>query len=183
MVRTSKIQALVFVGGILVLPQLFAAENQALPTEQDVAMLEKAVLSGDRAAVQAAFRLRLRADGAVAESVDIVLGSIIESHPRLFLQELQRSGNFVRLDSLLGNLGPKYVDRMKAQSRELGKRAAALRKVSDPAVRETRDRCIIQLRGMETRSLSNNTLERTVGHRGPRLAAARSSRPAAQLGR
>jgi hypothetical protein len=30
---------------------------------------------------------------------------------------------------------------------------------------------------------SNNALERTVGHRGPRLAAARSSWPAAQLGR
>jgi hypothetical protein len=35
----------------------------------------------------------------------------------------------------------------------------------------------------EMSSLSNNTFERTVRHRGPRLAAARSSWPAAQLGR
>jgi hypothetical protein len=31
--------------------------------------------------------------------------------------------------------------------------------------------------------LSNNAFERTVGHRGPRLAAARRLCPAAQLGR
>ena len=31
--------------------------------------------------------------------------------------------------------------------------------------------------------LSNNAFERTVRHRGPRLAAAQSSWPAAQLGR
>jgi hypothetical protein len=31
--------------------------------------------------------------------------------------------------------------------------------------------------------LSNNALERTVGHRGPRLAAAQASWLAAQLGR
>jgi hypothetical protein len=31
--------------------------------------------------------------------------------------------------------------------------------------------------------LSNNAFELTVGHRGPRLAAARASWPAAQLGR
>jgi hypothetical protein len=48
-----------------------------------------------------------------------------------------------------------------------------------------------ELRGMakfkeglaEMSSLSNNALERTVRHGGPRLAAARASWPAAQLGR
>ncbi len=35
----------------------------------------------------------------------------------------------------------------------------------------------------EAQMTSNNALERTVGHRGPRLAAARSPWPAAQLGR
>jgi hypothetical protein len=36
---------------------------------------------------------------------------------------------------------------------------------------------------MEGKVPSNNTFERTVGHHGPRLAAARSSWSAAQLGR
>jgi hypothetical protein len=36
---------------------------------------------------------------------------------------------------------------------------------------------------MEGKVPSNNTFERTVGHHGPRLAAARSSWLAAQLGR
>jgi len=37
--------------------------------------------------------------------------------------------------------------------------------------------------GATASMLANNTLERTVEYRGPRLAAARSSWPAAQLGR
>ncbi len=37
--------------------------------------------------------------------------------------------------------------------------------------------------GSSVKMTANNALERTVKHRGPRLAAARSSWPAAQLGR
>jgi hypothetical protein len=159
--------------------------NQVRSTsEHDVAVLEKRVLACDPPAVRKAFALRSRADGAAREYADTVLGSTIKPCPRVFLAELQRSGDFVRLDSLLGNLGPAYVDRLKAQARELGAREASLRKVRDLNLREIRNRCLDELRSMaKGRSLSNNALERTVGHGGPRLAAASALWPAAQLGR
>ena len=184
MVRVSPFALLVFVGAAFAVTEPTTSEQQTPPTESDVVQLEKAAVAGDRTAVRAAFRLRQRSDGAVAEHIDIVLGSTVKGHPRLFLEELKRSDNFARLDSLLGNLGPKYVDRSSAQSRELRARSAALRSVANPELREVRDRCLKELSRMtKERSLSNNTFERTVMHRGPRLSAAQPSWSAAQLGR
>src|SRR5579859_719810 len=54
---------------------------------------------------------------------------------------------------------------------------------SEPTIRERRNLATYTEGLAETSSLSNNALERTVRHRGPRLAAARSWWPAAQLGR
>jgi hypothetical protein len=184
MVRASRFGWLIFIGAVLALPQALKAEHTAAPTEHDVTLLQARVAAGDRTAVQAAFRLRRRADGAVGEYIDNVLGSLVTTYPRLFLEELQRSGDFRRLDSLLANLGPKYVDKMKAQVSELRNREAALRRVNAPELRDVRDRCLKELSQMtKGRSLSNNTFERTVNLRGPHLAAASASRPAAQLGR
>jgi hypothetical protein len=67
---------------------------------------------------------------------------------------------------------------------------------SGPAAARGQAGCVLHLKGRPARfvgakdspaglrgMLPNMSFERTVGHRGPRLAAARSSWPAAQLGR
>jgi hypothetical protein len=138
------------------------AAVERAPDEADVAVLEKSVRAGDRTAVQAAFRLRSKADGAAGEYVDWVLGSLIHRHPKLFLEEVQRSGNLTRLDSILGNLGPTYVDRMAEQTRVLKLRVASLRKVKDPALVEIRNKCLQELnRLIDDRAQSNSTAPQT----------------------
>lgn len=148
-----------FIAGVLLMATA-ASAAESFATEADVAFLEKKVRAGNRAAVQAAFRLRVRSDGAVAEYGDWVLGSVIQRHPKLFLEELQHAGDFRRLDSILGNLGPDYVDRIAAQAIVLKARTESLRKVKDPALREIRDRCVTELKALITQiSLSKNAVK------------------------
>jgi hypothetical protein len=112
-------------------------------SEQQVLAFRAAVAVGDRASVRALFALD--ADGAAAEDKDIVLGGLIRVHPRLFLQELRRSGHGncrPCLEGILGNLGDEFVDRFAAQAEELGKRRQALLSVADKDLAPLRDACI-----------------------------------------
>jgi hypothetical protein len=124
-----------------------AAPASEWATEDDVVRLEPGALAGDRAAIRALFELR--ADGAVAEAIDVVLGSTIRPWPALFLQELQRCerrrGPW-ELDGLLGNNGPALVDEFELQRRESLLRIAALQSVGAAELAELRDRCIAKLR-------------------------------------
>lgn len=112
-------------------------------SEQQVLAFRAAVAGGDRASVRALFALN--SDGAAAEDKDIVLGGLIRVHPRLFLEELRRSGHGSCrpcLEGILGNLGDEFVDRFAAQAEELGKRRQALLSVSDKDLAPLRDACI-----------------------------------------
>lgn len=120
--------------------------NAAPATEAEVSDLEPHIQKGDAAAVRKALELSLRADGALAERLDIALGAIITRHPRVFLEELQRSGRKAGLDSLLANLGPTYVDRFAAQKQVLQERVKALQSVAVPELNETRLQCLKVLR-------------------------------------
>jgi hypothetical protein len=88
------------------------------------------------------FALRPKADGAVAERIDTVLGSTIHDHPQLFLEELKRSGQQQGLEGLLGNLGPDFVDNFPKQSQELRMRKKALESVCSAALVALRDNCV-----------------------------------------
>lgn len=117
-------------------------------TETEVTAIEPRIQKGEPLAVRQAFDLSRRADGAVSERLDIALGAIITQHPRLFLEELRRSGRTKGMDSLLGNLGPRYVDRFTAQAQVLQARAMALQSVAAPELDETRLQCLQVLRPM-----------------------------------
>jgi hypothetical protein len=125
----------------------YGAENGRFEQqERDLMMLEVQVLSRDPAAVRLAFRLRLQADGHFGEMLDIMLGRLIRIDAPLFLREGKRAEAAIRrLDSLVGNFGPEYVDRPQAQAYEAAQRIAALRKVSDAGLKPVRDKCIASL--------------------------------------
>ncbi len=92
-------------------------------------MLEKQVYSGDRNAVKLAFKLHVIADGAFSQWLDIILGNLIRIYPELFLEELVKYEEIIRLDSLVGNFGPIYVDKMKAHELESRLRIESLKTV------------------------------------------------------
>lgn len=106
-------------------------------------ILEARVGYGDRNAVKVAFHLHAISDGDFAEWLDIMLGLLIRPHPQLFLEELKEHHQLVpRLDVLLGNLGPDYVDRHEAQLAKLKARIEALKSVSRSDLDNVRDECI-----------------------------------------
>lgn len=132
------------------------AVTPATVDESQVAQFADAVEAGKEAAVARVFALPT--DGASAEMQDIVLGRLIEGHPRLFLQQLKLS-QFADcaacLPGLLGNLGADYVDRLRLQLSVLQRRRDALAGVDDAGLASLRDRCIAvldqqikQLRGL-----------------------------------
>jgi hypothetical protein len=122
----------------------------------DLELLAVQVAAGDREAVRLAFRLYSEADGAYAETLDILLGRIVRIHPTLFLEELQRQRAQVRpraprtfdgvVSGILGNLGKEYVDRTRAQVYETERRIASLQSVSNPGLRQSRDHCVAILK-------------------------------------
>jgi len=118
-------------------------------TEDDVVQLEPAALAGDRSAIRALFAMC--ADGAVAESIDDVLGKTVRIAPQVFLEELSSSwrGESVRRDGahapcLPGLLCCNFdlVDEFQAQAREAEARRAALLAVDAPSLRQFRDACV-----------------------------------------
>ena len=111
--------------------------------------LGRQVRAGDPGALRLAFRLLVLADGAYAESLQEILGSVITDDPSLFLRELMQQADVVPtppLGILLG-LGPDFVDRADAARAEIEARIAALSSVREPALWSARDACIEALRG------------------------------------
>ena len=113
----------------------------------DLALLSIQVGAADREAVRLAFRLRERADGVSGETLDILLGRLIRVSPTLFLEELASvRSRLHRLDGLVGNFGPEYVDRTEAAALESQLRIAALQSVRGARLRAVRDQCVAELR-------------------------------------
>jgi hypothetical protein len=115
--------------------------------EQDMSLLERQIISSDRAAVELAFALYSISDGAFGEELDIMLGELIRINPKLFLEELYKHRDLVCcLDGLVANLGGSYVDRSESSgSYELHKRLDALKSVKGARFLKTRDECINEL--------------------------------------
>lgn len=132
-------RVLLMIGLTIMLP---LPAPRARATEAGVAALEPLALGGDRYAIRTLFELHSRADGAVAECADIALGGTICRFPQLFLEELALSRRVRRLDCLLGNLGPDFVDNFERQRVELMKRKAALAPICSGSFETVGNRCI-----------------------------------------
>ena len=140
MMRAIAILALVFLA-----VAASAAEDREV-SEVEVIALERAAHAGDKAAIVALFNAR--ADGAVAEEIDIALGSLIRSNPNLFLESLSQSWRAncdACLPGLVGNTGDALVDRFDDQMKELKKRRAALEGVNNQALLSLRAKCLTAL--------------------------------------
>ncbi len=97
--------------------------------------------------VAIAFNLLPLVDGALSEDLDISLGKSIVRAPQIFLSNLQiHYNNIERLDSLLGNLGPEYVDETEKQLIQLRKRLTAIEKVKDPQLTKIKEIVIRELK-------------------------------------
>lgn len=121
----------------------------ALAIEDDVLRLELAARTGDRAAIAALFAMR--ADGAVAETIDDLLGKTVRVVPQVFLEELAKSdrGEAVRREGARAACLPgllccnfDLVDDFAAQTREAEARRVALLTVDEPTLRGLRDACV-----------------------------------------
>lgn len=111
-------------------------------TEDQVTALEGPAQAGSRQAIRELFALRQEADGAVAEDIDIALGSTIRAYPKPFLEELKRSAQTQRLGGLLANAGPKFVDDFVGQLGELRERRSALATVKVRELIDVRTKCL-----------------------------------------
>jgi hypothetical protein len=131
----------------LVLAPTYSKDAGNERREKGLLILESRILAGEPNAVRLAFRIRSKLDGALAEGLDISLGRLIRIDAKMFLRELTRAGvEQQRLDSLVGNLGPEFVDRTEAQALERTQRIKALRGVKDSHLKEARERCIMALK-------------------------------------
>jgi len=117
---------------------------------QNLGMLERQVISRDPNAIKLAFRLKAIADGAFAEDLDVLLGQLIRIDPALFLRQLKNAKvQNGRLDALVGNYGDIYADKVEAQRLETKERIRALETVSDSALKEIQDKCLVELKTFE----------------------------------
>jgi hypothetical protein len=88
------------------------------------------VATGKKLPVTLAFDILPFLDGELAENMSISLGQTITKSPEFFLIQLQKhSSSMYLLGSLIGNLGPEYVDKLEKQILILKQRRAAVRTV------------------------------------------------------
>ncbi len=93
--------------------------------------LESYAQDGQSQAIKILFSLKKYADGAYSSYISITLGSIITSHPAKIINGLARfidenPNNIYNLGSILGNLGPEYVDNDDKKLKEIEKRYTAI---------------------------------------------------------
>ncbi|MFH1468514.1 MAG: hypothetical protein ABIO70_29255 [Pseudomonadota bacterium] len=105
--------------------------------------LARQVAAGDDQAVALAFDLLVVADGALAEELQQILGSLVTVDAHLFLAEAARHSALVPQPGMLVMaLGQAFVDRQAEADAEVARRVAALAAVDDPVLRPLRDACL-----------------------------------------
>jgi hypothetical protein len=117
----------------------FQAESQTYPIQKNSAT--------EASQLEALFKKLLTADGHVAEELDIEIGTRISRSTEVFLTVLMKYRSQInRLDALVGNLGPEFVDDFAKQSIELKKRIDALETIADGTLKPLASECITELR-------------------------------------
>ncbi len=108
-------------------------------------------LDGSEKSFTEAFESLLNGDGHIAEEWDIEIGRLIKTHPTNFLKTLKiYRSRIKRIDALVGNFGPEWVDNFKKQKVEASLRIKALertkRNTTDIEIKKIADECIKELR-------------------------------------
>ncbi|HBZ70033.1 MAG TPA: hypothetical protein DEP35_09975 [Deltaproteobacteria bacterium] len=120
------------------------ALDDGLPT------LEAQVEAVDRDAIRLGFQLLAVADAPISKSLNAILGRLITTDARVFLEELLRWRTELKprtLGQLVGTLGKEYVEQdHEAVCEEIQRRIDALLAVNEAALTEARDECVNELR-------------------------------------
>lgn len=108
-------------------------------------------INGSQKSFNQAFESLTKSDGNASEELDIQIGKQIKTHPVNFLKALKIYRKKInRLDALVGNFGPEFVDHIEAQKKEANSRIASLERAKkmskDPAIIKLADECIAELR-------------------------------------
>ncbi len=123
------------------------AAREAL--EDGLPVLEAEVEAVDRDAIRLGFQLLAVADAPISKSLNTILGRLITSDARVFLQELLRWRTELKprnLGQLVGTLGKEYDEQDRdAVCEEIQRRIDALLAVNEAALTEARDECVNEL--------------------------------------
>jgi len=118
--------------------------------EDALPVLEEQVQALDRDAIRLGLNLRALADGPILQSLDVILGRLITTDARVFLQELLRWRTQLPLRTLgqiVGTLGKEYAEEDRAAAcAEIERRIDALLAVNEAALTQARDQCVNELR-------------------------------------
>jgi hypothetical protein len=113
-------------------------------------VLEEQVQALDRDAIRLGLNLRALAEGQISQSLDIILGRLITTDAKVFLQELLRWRTQLPLRTLgqiVGTLGKEYAEEDRAAvCAEIERRIDALLAVSEGYLTQARDQCVNELR-------------------------------------
>ena len=111
--------------------------------EPDLLILQNQVLGGDGESFKLAYRLMIKADGALREELTTILGRSIRAQPYLFLKEISIIYPTDRtLRSILLMTGEEYVDRPDAKRYEIEKRREAIQSVKDSDTEDLKLKCV-----------------------------------------
>ncbi len=117
-----------------------------LGTSTSYALDENKVSAGDLNHLNRAFERLAKSDGYIAENWDIVIGKSITNNPTNFLKAYKKNEHLVtRLDALVNNLGPEYVDDFKRQAVQIRNRINALKSITDESLKPLAKECIEEL--------------------------------------
>jgi hypothetical protein len=120
------------------------ALDEALP------VLETQVEAVDRDAIRLALNLLAVTEEPISDSLASIVGGLITTDARVFLEELLRWRTQLTprtLGQLVGTLGKEYAEQDRAAvCAEIQRRIDALLAVDDARVMEARDRCVAELR-------------------------------------
>jgi len=110
-------------------------------------IVEEQVKQGDANNIQLAFRLFTISDGCFSEWLQEILGQTINTHPELFLTELNTHRHlFTKVNSLVGNFGEEFADDLDKQITATKRRIKNLKKVENSAVANVKKECILALK-------------------------------------
>lgn len=116
----------------------------------NIYVLERQVSTGDRNAVKLGFRLFNIADGHLGETLNMIMGDLVRSHPRLFLEELRASPNIQWIKQVGYPVTQASLnfegERPGVHRYELEMRINALESVNNEALVGLRDECIQKIR-------------------------------------
>ena len=107
----------------------------------------KSHMPADRNAAKIAFRLRNISDGGFTEELDNVIGDLVDTNPRLFLEEIINGPIEIGVVCCGTAINKHYAEgSMKERNDELAKRIKRLESVKDKNLIPLRDNCIGQIK-------------------------------------